>query len=139
MSDRHLPVVQRALCQECLTPYTPGTHFCPKCGAPLSSFATIAPWERIQAERHIFANAASDPRKPITLIGVWLIFGAMLASGLALTIMCFPLQLRNLGVESALIALTGVFLAFIGGFVIVRTTINYLKKKRHAIDTEPGE
>lgn len=38
------------LCISCLEPNKPGAHFCPKCGTPLSSWSSTAPFESIFAQ-----------------------------------------------------------------------------------------
>lgn len=37
---------ERELCISCLQPNAPGVHFCKHCGTPLSTYATIAPYEK---------------------------------------------------------------------------------------------
>ena len=130
------------LCPGCLNENKPGTHFCGKCGSPLSTFAATAPWERIEAERHIYANAASNPRKIISLIGIWLIFGNMFWMGTFLVIMVFPGLIENeiselIGPALDHIVLgivAGGFFAFVGGYVTIRTTVNYFKLKKREVD-----
>jgi len=66
---------ERALCLACLESNTPNAHFCRKCGAPLSSYATTAPLEHIYALGWMYRTALSKPARPIVLLGVWLILG----------------------------------------------------------------
>ncbi len=117
------------LCLGCLYANEPGTHFCSKCNTPLSSLATIGPWERLQAQRHIYANAASNPQRLISVIGIWLIFGNMFLMGTCTTILTIYSLLDVFSFEVSLldniyILLFGLFIMFVGGFVTIRTTIN---------------
>lgn len=66
---------EEQLCTSCTTPNPTTAHFCAKCGAPLSSFASIAPFEHLFAEGFIYRAAAERPRRLITVIGVWVLFG----------------------------------------------------------------
>ena len=85
-----------ALCPNCMSANHPRAHFCVKCGAPLTSYAVIAPLERVYATGHVYRKATSKPGSFIVLLGMWLIFapgipfllaflfgklGEMLASG----------------------------------------------------------
>ena len=127
--NEHSEDFETELCPGCLNENIPGTHFCRKCGSPLSTYAATGPWESIQAERHIFANAASNPQKPISVIGIWLIFGGMWAMGTFLTILCSEAITNPAMVDGLPGLLAGLFFMFIGGFVTIRTTVNYLKRK----------
>jgi hypothetical protein len=81
---QHLPESdEKQLCTSCMTPNEPTAHFCIKCGAPLSSFATFAPFERLFAEGFIYRQAVDSPRKMIVVLGIWLIFGTIGLSGIA--------------------------------------------------------
>lgn len=125
--------IEIELCPGCLNENIPGTHFCNRCGSPLSSFAAIGPWERIQAERHIYANAASNPQSLISLLGIWLIFGGMFGIGIALSVILL-FEWPDLYVYGALWELLMIpFLIFVGGFVTIRTTRNYIKIKKRKI------
>ena len=123
------------LCPGCLYDNEPGTHFCIKCNAPLSSLSTIGPWERLQAERHIYTNAASNPQGIISVIGIWLIFGTIFLSGMFCAILLiYSLYTSSLATFAMLEFVTGsiisLFMIFIGGFVTIRTTVNYWKKRK---------
>jgi len=63
------------LCPNCMTPCDESAHLCSKCLTPLSSHATIDPVIGITARMDTIGKAANAPRKPIVLIGMWLIFG----------------------------------------------------------------
>lgn len=54
--------VEREVCLSCLQSNTPGTHFCPHCGTPLTSYATTAPFESVFAEGDFWRKAVSQAR-----------------------------------------------------------------------------
>ena len=77
---------ERQLCVSCMTPNDPAAHFCTKCGAPLSSYASTGPFESLFAEGSVYRSAAERPRKLVVVLGVWLIFGMMTLAGVLLVV-----------------------------------------------------
>jgi hypothetical protein len=69
---------EKQLCISCLAPNDPSAHFCAKCRAPLSSYASTGPVEHLFAEGTVYRQAAQRPRKFIVVLGVWLIFCPMI-------------------------------------------------------------
>ncbi len=125
------------LCPGCLYENEPGSHFCCKCNAPLSSLSTIGPWERLQAQRHIYANAASNPQRLVSVVGIWLIFGTICIFGTFITSITLYAFYSSSLVKPSLIDLLpglifGPMMLFIGAFVTIRTTINYRKNLARA-------
>jgi len=117
---------EKQLCTSCTTPNSPVAHFCVKCGAPLSSFATIAPFERLFAEGFIYRQAAERPRKLIVVLGVWLIFGTMSSFGLMIIGMS-----QGSGLEMAIVGLlTGGAVLMFSLVMIWKSTRNYCSRKK---------
>jgi hypothetical protein len=58
--------------------------FCAECGAPMTSYAAIGPFEHIFAEGHVYRQAAERPRSFIAVLGIWIIFGVMALAGAAM-------------------------------------------------------
>src|SRR3954464_10914584 len=54
---------EKQLCANCMFPNYPEAHFCAKCGAPLSSYASTGPFESLFAEGHVYRQATEQPRK----------------------------------------------------------------------------
>lgn len=54
--------VEQEVCLSCLQLIVPGTHFCPHCGTPLSTYATTAPFESVFAEGDFWRKALSQAR-----------------------------------------------------------------------------
>ena len=115
---------EKQLCTSCMTPNEPTVHFCIKCGVPLSSFATFAPFERLFAEGFIYRQAADNPRRLIVVLGVWLIFSAMALGGIALVAISLD--------SSFVLAIVGAFMLVISLVIIWKTTRNYLARKQIA-------
>ena len=107
------------LCLGCLVPNRIEAHFCEECGAPLSSYATTAPFERIFAEGHAYRAAVDRPHSFVIVFGVWLLFGMMGGTGIALLVWS-----RELGVASIFI---GAFFVAISAAMIWKCTRNYFK------------
>ncbi len=126
---------EQQLCTSCTTPNEPNTHFCVKCGAPLSSFATLAPFERLFAIGFIYREAADRPRKLIVVLGIWLIFGIAALFGLFVI-------MTSQGTDSVS-TLAG---AIIGGVVLLfslviiwKSTWNYLARKKTGDKVVPDQ
>ncbi len=99
----------------------PGVHFCIKCGAPLSSYAAIGPFESVLAEGHVYRSAVERPRNLIILLGIWVIFGMT-----ALACLVVLLVDSVASVDSAIAA----FLLIASVVILWRTTRNYQTRKR---------
>src|SRR3954451_837470 len=65
---------EKQLCLSCMAPNEPTAHFCAKCGAPLSSYASTGPFESLFSEGAVYRQAAERPRSFIVVLGIWLIF-----------------------------------------------------------------
>ena len=113
----------KQLCKSCAAPNVPGAHFCVKCGAPLSSYSTMGPFETIFAQGFIYREAAQRPRRFIVVLGIWLIFLPQAFIGLALIMS----DARSLFGE-----LMGGVAILIAVGIIGRTTSNYLAAKKRA-------
>ena len=118
---------EEQLCTSCAAPNEPTADFCVRCGAPLSSFSMIAPFERLFAEGFIYRQAAGHPRSMITVLGVWFIFG-MLALG-GLLIMSMGFQSTGGGLVATIVAIVfGAAILAVSLTMIWKTTRNYLTR-----------
>src|SRR6516162_1962936 len=79
--------VEKQLCVSCMAQNEPSAHFCAKCGAPLTSYASTGPFESIFAEGSAYRAAAERPQKLVVVLGIWLIFGPMALAGLLMVAM----------------------------------------------------
>ena len=117
---------EKKLCPGCLAPNDPSANFCVKCGAPLTPYAAIGPFESIQAQGYIYRRAAEQPARLIVVIGIWVIFGMMFLATLAYTI-ASHYSGRRINYGTALIA---SILMVISPLIIWKTTHNYISAKR---------
>ncbi len=109
------------LCLSCLAPQEVSAHFCAKCGAPLSSYASTGPIERAFASGFVFRQSADRPRKLVVLFGIWLIFAPL---GLVSLLMLFP---ASSGFTP--ISLLGLLVLILSAAIIWKTTRNYFRQK----------
>ncbi len=109
---------EKALCASCMAPNEPSTHFCAKCGAPMSPYAATGPFESLFAEGHVCRQAAEKPRSLIVVLGIWLLFGMTAVGGAT---MLFLRQ--ETGIQSVVL---GAFLLPVSLLMIWKTTRNYL-------------
>jgi len=120
--DTTKPNEEQELCIQCLNPNQPGTDFCRTCGAPLSSFASTGPFERLFAEGHAYRHATEQPRNMIVVLGIWMIFGT-----LALTGGVFAVE--SWSSDSFLRVSGGTGVVLVSLILIWKTTRNYLRRK----------
>jgi hypothetical protein len=78
---------ENKLCVGCMFPNEPDVHFCANCGAPMTSYAAIGPFELLFAEGHVYRQADENPRRFVVVLGVWVIFGMMALGCAALLFM----------------------------------------------------
>ena len=109
---------EKELCRGCLAPNEPEAPFCKACGAPLSSYASTAPFESVFAEGHVYRSAVERPHKPIVLLGIWVLFGCLGLTGALFIYLGFASE----GLYSALM---GLFMVGVSCAIIFRTTRNY--------------
>jgi len=113
---------ERQLCVSCMAPNEPLSHFCVKCGAPLSSYASTGPFESVFAEGAVYRQAAERPRSFIVVLGVWLIFGIVGLAGLVMIVMG-----RDMGIAYTAF---GAFMLVISVVLIWKSTRNYLNRPK---------
>ncbi|HTV39834.1 MAG TPA: zinc ribbon domain-containing protein [Candidatus Sulfotelmatobacter sp.] len=112
----------KQLCKSCAALNEPDADFCVKCGAPLSAYSTMGPFETIFAAGFIYREAAERPRRFIAVLGIWLIFLPQAFTGFMI-----------IGTVHALyLDLIGGGLIFISVGIIGRTTLNYFAAKQRA-------
>jgi hypothetical protein len=113
---------EKQLCTSCCFPNDPSAHFCAKCGAPLTPYAAIGPFESVFAQGFVFRQAAERPRSFVVVAGIWIIFSLMLLSGIAVLVY---------GGDSGYYDTAfGAFLVVVSAVIIWKTTRNYLAWKR---------
>ncbi|MBI1373688.1 MAG: hypothetical protein GC159_13240 [Phycisphaera sp.] len=123
------------LCPTCITANDPAAHFCKQCGAPLSAYAATAPFERIFATGDTYRKA-TDPTRPIVLIGMWLLFGPNLLILAIVLILRSPMIFSQFGlgggpfnsgmlmpIDASALALSG----WLEAWILWVTTSNYLR------------
>jgi hypothetical protein len=113
---------EKQLCVSCMAPNEPSAHFCAKCGAPLSSYASTGPFESVFAEGAVYRQAAEQPRSLIVVLGVWLIFGILGLAGLVMVAMA-----RDMGIGYTAF---GAFMLVISVVLIWKSTRNYLARPK---------
>ncbi len=116
-SQRPAEQEEKQLCINCMSPNEPSAHFCAKCGAPLTPYASTGPFESLFAEGHVYRQAAEKPRSLVVLLGIWLIFGTMALAGAALLFIG-----REMGIGYVI---AGAFFLPVSLVMIWKTTRNY--------------
>lgn len=118
-------------CPGCLHTQPEDHDFCEACGAPLSAFSTIGPFERIFAEGHMYRRAVSGPTRRLVVVGMWALLAPTMLMLIALGLAGEDLSYRN-----ALPIWLGVAVYAI---LLSKVTINYFSKRKsgaHSIDED---
>ena len=119
------------LCPSCCKSSPEDADFCRHCRSPISSYAATGPFESIFAEGAAYREAINKPRKPIMLIGIWLIFLPISFLGLPALYTLFSLesfsQLKSLDSEFWITDFIPVFGSLFAIYVLFVTTKNYFK------------
>jgi len=117
---------EKQLCLSCMAPNDAAAHFCAKCGAPMSSFASTGPFEHLFAEGAVYRQAAERPRSFVVVLGVWFIFGCVaLIAVFMMAVMPF--------VPSFVF---GGFMLLIALMMIWKTTRSYFANRQAHRDTD---
>ena len=115
-------------CASCLNENQIGIHFCKQCGAPIGDFTTTMPFERIQAEGFAYREATSNPRKPIVVIGIYILFLPGFLAFLA-TVIFTIIQPGALG-----LLLPMTFLGVVSFVILYKTTKNFIKNRQSGLE-----
>ena len=137
----------QALCPKCLSPILPHANLCASCGVPLS---VAGPLEHVQAVGYVYREGSNRPRKPILVIGMWVILGPPALIFLAGSLYGLA-HLREIiasirngdDVVSFLLGVAwyGGF-GLIGAWLLYKTTTNYFRlraKRPAAVDQDADE
>jgi hypothetical protein len=111
---------EKQVCVSCLALNDTAAHFCTKCGASLSSYASTGPFEHLSAEGNIYRQAAKRPQKLVVVLGVWFIFGMTALTGISLILIGWGQGFGYLVI--------GAFMFPVSVIMIWKTTRNYLAR-----------
>ena len=125
------------ICPHCFAANEERTAFCRQCGTPLTSYAEIDPLGQIRATGDTYLKAIHSPRKPIILLGMWLLFGPSALGGLIVFIRFIVLTATKTedvriggGFFGGLfLACYGAGWAVLGTIVLFKTTRNYRRSR----------
>ncbi len=115
-TDEQQEIGELLVCPGCLHEQEEGPHFCGKCGAPLTAFSTVGPFERIFAQGHAYRRSVSGPTSKIVVIGMWILVLPQF-----LVLFAFP-SLATIPLQLILGTLYGIFL--------YRVTRNYITHRK---------
>jgi hypothetical protein len=149
-SETTEPETLPVICPSCLTPNSANQHFCQKCGTPLTSHAEIDPMGQIFAQGDVFRKAIDNPRRPIVIVGMWLICGpnAIFLTSLTVWTLTRPFVERFKGIQDVLTFLFSLAASGCGALIfdlmLYRLTRNFIwrrkqRKKISPMNTTAGE
>jgi zinc-ribbon domain len=119
--------IEEQLCTCCAAPNRPTANFCAKCGAPLNPLVMISPFERLFSEGFIYRQATEHPRKLITVLGIWFLFGMVALGGLMITILAVS---ASMDLATLIEVILGSAIIAFSLLIILKTTRNYLIRNR---------
>jgi hypothetical protein len=112
------------VCLQCGTPNEAQKQFCTKCGAPIAAFSVYGPMETVFAEGFMYRQASKAPRKPIVVIGIWLLMLPALVFGFEILFAALT-QSREPLYARLLMILMGSAILWIPLTLVLRSTANY--------------
>ena len=114
------PSFELIVCPSCIHENQPYVDYCENCGAPISPTVNYDPYKRIASQGWLYRKSASEPRRLITVIGMWLIFAPWL---IFLVVLFYSTYVHPIGYVVVFL------LGFIPAVILFRTTKNYLRKR----------
>lgn len=124
------------ICLGCAQPNPEGVHFCSGCGAPLTSYATTAPFEGTLARGYAYRQAVTGRPRLIVLAGVWLtmfpaaLVGFFLVLGSLLMLAAAISHREAAMIIGGLFASGGSFVVFwISAGIVIRVTWNFFARE----------
>ena len=114
------------LCPSCSAIIDPNETFCPECGSPISTLATVDPLQTIRAEGFLLGKATEEKPRLIVVTGMWIMFFPALigCAGLAISI---AYNRSGTGASDFVFFWIGVGLSLAFGVMLFKVTRNYLK------------
>lgn len=119
---RFMVAEKEVFCPNCGRMNPPPTNFCLRCGSPCGAYATWTPLERVYAVGWLFRKAVSEPIKPITVLGMWLVT--------APTLLWAPVYMKSFLFRHSPVANVLVTLIVIITILLpIRVTMNFIRRK----------
>src|SRR5215831_8300147 len=121
------------VCPACGRPAEPGQHICDRCGAPMTPYANVDPVMGIMARGFAAHKATTDPQKPIVVIGMWLWMLPMFLGGMFMVSVGIGMLSEGVterqwfGLIGIPIIALGLLMVWIGGGILLKTTLRYLE------------
>lgn len=124
---------EQQLCLCCIAPNEPDSHFCVKCGAPLTSYAATGPIESIYAEGYACRQAVEKPRSFIVVLGIWCVFAPAALMGVSILSSLRDWQWKEIAM--------GLCYTVVPIIIIWKTTRRYMMREiphaEHDADVDP--
>ena len=110
-------------CISCLAENRRFESFCHRCGAPVSTTATLAPVQTIQTEGFLLRKALERRPKLMVLVGVWILHLPVLVLGVCVAIFIIFSQR---GIVGFFFFWVMIALSTFAAIILYRITKNYL-------------
>ena len=119
------PLSELIVCPSCLHENQLYVDYCESCGAPISPTVNFDPYKRIASQGWLFRKTASEPRRLISVIAMWLIFTPMLIFPIYLSTWAFVVNKAH-----PIVFVFILIYGFIPVAILWRTTKNYIRWRR---------
>jgi RNA polymerase subunit RPABC4/transcription elongation factor Spt4 len=114
------------VCSSCGQLISSSSEYCPICSVPTIVANNLDPFLSIENEGRLLSRAVDVPRKPIVLIGMWILFLPVFLFGMFFSISIIT-QGASSGTENFFFFWGAFGLAFAGFTVLSKTTANYFR------------
>jgi hypothetical protein len=119
------------ICPSCLHENKDKEKYCEKCNIPIGITATIDPVQSAVYEGRGISDGIMKPKKKIIVFGMWLLFIPYVILYIYFGILLI-FQSGEFNLIGFLISLVFGLLALFFGFLVVKTTRNYLKLRNES-------
>lgn len=126
-----LPNEEAALCPSCLFPNRPEVDWCKRCGAPISSTASIIMPHAAYTVGFVFRRALTGYPRPIVFWSVWLMFSTKIF--LTLCTLGFSIYIWPTTIELLTLLCYGAFNIGVSAYILHRITWNRLNCSKQSL------
>lgn len=129
--NKNMEDINKVVCQSCLHENDSKAAFCEKCNAPIGQYVTTDPVQSAISEGRALSDGIRRPMSPIVVVGIWILFAPFV---IAYFVMAGITIIEGDIFNPFAIGIGLLGVAF--GFLVVKTTRNYLKLKKED-DSQP--
>ncbi|MBP9664624.1 MAG: hypothetical protein KBD94_08380 [Pyrinomonadaceae bacterium] len=115
------------ICPGCGDDVSSRVAFCPSCGAPTDAVSNLDPASLPESEGRMVSRAVEHPRRPIVVIGIWMIFAPIFILGVVMIIQSVRRELDSWS-ANFIFFWFGIAALVLSSVTLFRVTRNYFRR-----------